>query len=64
MDGTESADSDGDGVGDNADPFPNVRNDRDNDGVVDVADAFPDDPTETQRQRRRQRGQQRGRLPL
>ena len=45
-DPTETADSDGDGIGDNSDPF-NVANDRDNDGVADNADAFPDDATET-----------------
>ncbi|MBT6294210.1 MAG: BspA family leucine-rich repeat surface protein [Candidatus Magasanikbacteria bacterium] len=40
-DPNESADSDGDGVGDNADP------DDDNDGVNDADDAFPDDPNES-----------------
>lgn len=37
----ESVDSDGDGVGDNADP------DDDNDGVIDEEDDFPLDPNET-----------------
>ena len=40
-DPTETADSDGDGVGDNADP------DRDGDGVANADDAFPMDATET-----------------
>ena len=40
-DPTESADFDGDGIGDNADT------DDDNDGVADIADAFPTDPGET-----------------
>ena len=39
-DPNESADTDGDGVGNNAD------DDDDNDGVADTADAFPDDPSE------------------
>ena len=45
-DPSETADSDGDGIGDNADTV-NVPNDRDNDGVPDAVDAFPDDPSET-----------------
>jgi hypothetical protein len=40
-DGTDWADVDGDGIGDNADP------DDDNDGVADVDDAFPLDPAES-----------------
>ena len=36
MDATESADSDGDGVGNNAD-----SGDDDNDGITDQQDAFP-----------------------
>ena len=60
---TETTDSDGngiggnadncpgDGVGDNADNCPTVVNpdqdDADGDGVGDVCDAFPTDPTET-----------------
>ena len=46
----ESADSDGDGVGNNADAFPNNPNessDSDGDGVGDNADAFPNDANET-----------------
>jgi len=39
-DPTEWLDTDGDGIGDNADP------DDDNDGVPDELDAFPKDPTE------------------
>ena len=41
MDANETADNDGDGLGDNADT------DDDNDGVSDSADAFPMDATET-----------------
>merc|ERR1712196_447857 len=47
--GAESADSDGDGIGDNADAFPNdptEYSDADGDGVGDNTDMFPDDPTE------------------
>ena len=47
---TESVDTDGDGVGDNADTFPNDPTesaDTDGDGVGDNADAFPSDATET-----------------
>jgi hypothetical protein len=47
---SESIDSDGDGVLDNADAFPNDPTetvDSDGDGVGDNADAFPNDPTET-----------------
>ena len=47
---TETADTDSDGVGDNADVFPNDASetaDSDSDGVGDNADAFPSDPTET-----------------
>jgi len=43
----EDKDTDGDGVGDNLDAFPNDRNetsDRDDDGVGDNSDKFPDDP--------------------
>ena len=44
------SDSDGDGVGDNADSFPNDSSetvDTDGDGVGDNADAFPKDASET-----------------
>lgn len=41
LDPTETADADGDGTGDNADP------DDDNDGVNDGSDAFPFDPQES-----------------
>jgi Leucine-rich repeat (LRR) protein len=47
---SESIDSDGDGVGDNADAFdndPTETTDTDGDGVGDNADAFDNDPTET-----------------
>ncbi len=60
---TETADSDGDGVGDNADAFPSdaeettdtdgdgigdeADTDDDGDGALDVDDAFPTDPSET-----------------
>ena len=45
-------DSDGDGVGDNADAFPDdpsktEDSDSDGDGVVDSKDTFPNDPSET-----------------
>jgi len=43
-------DSDGDGVADSADAFPNDASettDSDGDGVGDNADAFPNDPTQT-----------------
>jgi hypothetical protein len=40
-DPTETTDTDGDGIGNNADT------DDDNDGVLDVDDAFPTDPTES-----------------
>ena len=46
----ENADSDGDGVPDKDDAFPNDPTewaDTDGDGVGDNADAFPNDPTET-----------------
>jgi hypothetical protein len=46
----EQFDADGDGVGDNADAFPddaNETNDSDGDGVGDNADAFPDDVNES-----------------
>ncbi|MDD1796485.1 hypothetical protein LRP50_25560, partial [Enterovibrio sp. ZSDZ42] len=49
-DATETTDTDGDGVGDNADAFPDDASettDSDGDGVGDNADAFPDDATET-----------------
>jgi len=42
LDPSEHVDSDGDGIGDNAD------NDDDNDGVSDTLDAFPYDPTESE----------------
>jgi len=45
-----SCDTDGDGVGDNSDAFPNDSSewsDSDSDGVGDNSDAFPKDPTET-----------------
>ena len=45
----EDIDSDGDGVGDSSDAFPNDSNettDSDGDGVGDNADAFPNDPNE------------------
>ena len=41
LDSAEAFDSDGDGLGNNADP------DDDNDGVLDLVDAFPFDATET-----------------
>jgi len=44
----DDADSDGDGVGDNGDLYPDDPNesaDSDGDGVDDNADAFPDDPS-------------------
>ena len=47
---TETADSDGDGVGDNADVFPQnafETLDSDGDGVGDNSDEFPNDATET-----------------
>jgi len=47
---TSFADTDGDGVTDNLDAFPNDAAesvDSDGDGVGDNADAFPSDPTET-----------------
>lgn len=47
---TEFPDTDGDGVKDNLDAFPNDATetvDTDNDGVGDNADAFPNDATET-----------------
>merc|ERR1711918_117688 len=43
--------SDGDGVGDNADEFPDDADeslDTDGDGVGDNADAFPEDPERTE----------------
>ncbi|MDA9584106.1 MSCRAMM family adhesin SdrC, partial [Porticoccaceae bacterium] len=43
-------DSDGDGLGDNADAFPNDSSetvDSDLDGIGDNADVFPNDPTES-----------------
>jgi len=46
--GGTPVDSDGDGVPDSADAFPNdpsETTDSDGDGIGDVADAFPDDPT-------------------
>ena len=45
-----SSDSDGDGVNDSEDAFPNDASetvDTDSDGVGDNADAFPNDPNET-----------------
>ncbi len=50
-DASETQDSDGDGVGDNADASPmdaTEQNDTDGDGVGDNADVFPNDQTETQ----------------
>ena len=50
MPGQTPADSDGDGVADSLDAFPNNANeirDTDGDGVGDNADAFPNDPNET-----------------
>ena len=47
---TENPDSDGDGVADDDDAFPNdpdETRDSDGDGVGDNADAFPSDPNET-----------------
>ena len=49
-DSNEAVDSDGDGVGDNADEFDNDANettDSDGDGVGDNSDAFPDDANES-----------------
>ena len=46
----ETVDTDGDGVGDNTDAFPNDASettDTDGDGVGDNADAFPNDASET-----------------
>ena len=46
-----SPDSDGDGVNDDEDAFPNDSNettDSDGDGVGDNADAFPNDPTRSE----------------
>ncbi len=48
--GAADMDSDGDGVVDSADAFPDdptETTDTDGDGVGDVADVFPDDPTQT-----------------
>ena len=48
--GATLVDSDGDGVGDNSDAFPNDATetvDTDGDGVGDNSDAFPNDATET-----------------
>jgi hypothetical protein len=48
LDASESKDSDGDGVGDNADAFPNDASpDIDNDGVLNAQDAFPLDASES-----------------
>ena len=50
MNAFEQFDSDGDGVGDNTDAFPNDATesvDSDGDGVGDNADAFPNDASET-----------------
>ena len=50
MPGQAPVDSDGDGVADSLDAFPNNANeiqDTDGDGVGDNADAFPNDPNET-----------------
>ena len=49
-DASETLDSDGDGVGDNSDAFPNNASetmDTDGDGIGDNSDAFPDDASET-----------------
>ncbi|MEM7084224.1 MAG: PA14 domain-containing protein, partial [Pseudomonadota bacterium] len=51
MTSAPAIDSDGDGVPDSEDAFPNDPNesaDSDGDGVGDNGDAFPNDPTETQ----------------
>jgi hypothetical protein len=45
LDNGESIDSDGDGIGENADS--DNDNDNDNDGIADTEDAFPFDATET-----------------
>ncbi len=48
--GGDDPDSDGDGVPDSIDAFPDdpfETTDSDGDGVGDVADAFPDDPTQS-----------------
>ncbi|MEZ5538933.1 MAG: thrombospondin type 3 repeat-containing protein [Pseudomonadales bacterium] len=41
LDATESVDTDGDGIGDNADPTPNGEPDSDGDSVVDSSDNCP-----------------------
>ncbi|MDC0068277.1 thrombospondin type 3 repeat-containing protein, partial [Gammaproteobacteria bacterium] len=46
LDASESADSDGDGLGDNFDPYP-LSTDGDGDGVTDDIDAFPTNASET-----------------
>ncbi|TXR53811.1 GLUG motif-containing protein [Reinekea thalattae] len=49
-DNSSPADTDGDGVSDNVDAFPNdpaETTDTDGDGVGDNADVFPNDPSET-----------------
>jgi hypothetical protein len=50
LDASESVDTDGDGVGDNADNCPSTSNaaqtDTDGDGTGDACDAFPSDPAE------------------
>ncbi|MDA7909800.1 leucine-rich repeat protein [Akkermansiaceae bacterium] len=48
--GVKNVDTDGDGIGDISDAFPNDANetvDTDGDGVGDNSDAFPNDPIET-----------------
>ena len=47
-DASETVDSDGDGVGDNADLWPmdpSKKRDSDGDGVADSVDAFPNNPS-------------------
>ena len=43
----ETKDTDGDGIGDNSDPFPLGNSDTDGDGVFDRDDDFDNDPFET-----------------
>ena len=45
---TETKDSDGDGIGDNSDPYPFINNDLDSDGdgIPDLQDDFPNDITQ------------------
>ena len=46
FDPTEYLDSDGDGIGDNAEKQAGIDKDTDGDGRDDAGDAFPDDPKE------------------